>query len=64
MKWISFSWMVNEVEWSLKREALLVAEMPETRQHFFYFSRFSYFLPVVVPLAALPAKEGEGALFS
>jgi hypothetical protein len=44
-------------------ETPLLAEMPETRQHFFYFPDF-LFLPVVSSPAALRANAGEGAPFS
>jgi hypothetical protein len=52
MKWMEF-----------ECETPLPAEMPETRQHFFLFSRF-LFLPVVNSPAALRANASEGAPFS
>jgi hypothetical protein len=40
-------------------ETMLLAEMPEARQHFFLFFPIFYLLPCVPPLAALPAMAGE-----
>jgi hypothetical protein len=45
-------------------ETPLLAETPETRQHFFLFFPDFLFLPGVSSPAALPAKAGEGASFS
>jgi hypothetical protein len=47
----------------LNREASLVAEMPETRQHFFIFPDCLDFTRGYPP-AALAGKAGEGASFS
>jgi hypothetical protein len=46
-----------------RREAPFLAEMPETRQHFFLFFPDFLFLPVVSSPAALRAKVGEDAPF-
>jgi hypothetical protein len=45
-------------------ETPLLAEMLETRQHFFLLFPDFLFLPVVSSPAALGAKAGEGAPFS
>jgi hypothetical protein len=45
-------------------ETPLLAETPETRQHFFLFFPDFLFLPVVSSPAALRAKASEGAPFS
>jgi hypothetical protein len=52
MKWMEF-----------ECETPLLAEAPETRQHFFLFPDF-LFLPVVNSPAALRANASEGAPFS
>ena len=49
---------LNGVEY----ETPLLAEMPETRQHFFLFSLF-FILPVVNSPAPLPAKGGRRRIF-
>jgi hypothetical protein len=53
MKWMEFGC-----------ETSLLAEMPETRQHFFLFFPDFLFLPVVVRPSSQPAKASEGASFS
>jgi hypothetical protein len=53
MKWMEF-----------ECETPLLAEMPETRQHFFLFLPDFLFLTELVRPAALNAKAGEGAPFS
>jgi hypothetical protein len=45
-------------------ETPLLAEMPETRQHFFLFFPDFLFLPVFASPAALSTKAGEVASFS
>jgi hypothetical protein len=42
----------------------LLAEMPETRQHFFLFLPDFFILPVVSSSAARRVKAGEDAPFS
>jgi hypothetical protein len=53
MKWMDFGC-----------ETPLLAETPETRQHFFLFFPDFLFLPVVGSPAALRANASEGAPFS
>jgi len=53
MKWMDFG-----------RETPFLAEMPETRQHFFVFSPVFYFYPVVVSPWRTTAQVDEGAPFS
>jgi len=45
-------------------ETSLLAEVPETRQHFFLFFPIFYVYPYLSSPAALGAKAGEGAPFS
>jgi hypothetical protein len=54
---------MNGCEVEFECETSLLAEMPETRQHFFLFPDF-LFLPVVSSPAALPAMADESAPFS
>jgi hypothetical protein len=49
---------------TLKCEAPLVAEMPETRQHFFLFFPDVLFLTRGYSPCSLSTKAGEGASFS
>jgi hypothetical protein len=48
----------------LECETPLLAETPETRQHFFLFFPDFLFLPVFGSPAALRATAGEGAPFT
>jgi len=45
-------------------ETPLLAETPETRQHFFLFFPDFYFYPLLVRLPHHVLKPGEGAPFS
>jgi len=53
MKWIEFGC-----------DTLLLAETPETRQHFFLFFPDFLFLSLFGSPVPLDAKQNEGALFS
>jgi hypothetical protein len=54
-----------ELKWmGFECETPLLAETPETRQHFFLFSPDFYFYPYLSSPAAVPAKASEGTPFS